>query len=500
MALRTRLLLALIGVVVAGLLLSDVVTYALLQSYLEKRLDPQLRIVSGIVQTSNGRGPAFAHRFTLPVKAPPGSRASGLPRPKGIVPDGTLGALLARNGQTKGRVVTFSFEGKRPIPPRLPHPLPTLGADGTAVFDATSPGRDPISYRVLIRSVPGTRELVMAAIPLTDVKSTLDDLRLIMLLVSLSVLTGLGAVSWWILRSGFRPLEDIAVTAGSIAGGDLGRRIAHADARTEVGRLGLALNAMLGDIEAAMAERGQAEARLRRFLADASHELRTPLTAIRGYAEMFDRGARERPADLATSMHHIRHEADRMNVLVDDLLLLARIDQKRPLRLESVDVVTVARSAVGAVLVGTTGHPVLLDAPPALEVCGDAERLRQVFDNLLANATNHSPDGAAVSVRVACGDAGRARVEVADHGPGVPPEDAQRIFEPFFRADLSRVRDTGGTGLGLSIVASITKAHGGAAGVLPNTGGGALVLGRIPGRRTEPATVGLEPWATRRAR
>jgi two-component system OmpR family sensor kinase len=251
----------------------------------------------------------------------------------------------------------------------------------------------------------------------------------------------------------------------------------------------LALNVMLGEIEAAMAERARAEARLRRFLADAAHELRTPLTSIRGYAEMFDRGARERPADLATSMHHIGHEADRMNVLVDDLLLLARLDEKRPLHLEPVDVAAVAREAVEAALVGATGHPVLILAPDAVEVCCDAERLRQVVDNLLANAIDHSPDGAAVTVRVAPGYGGRARIEVADHGPGVPLEDAERIFEPFFRADFSRVRDTGGTGLGLSIVASITKAHGGAAGVLPNVGGGALFWVEFPaeGPNVEPS-------------
>jgi len=188
-------------------------------------------------------------------------------------------------------------------------------------------------------------------------------------------------------------------------------------------------------------------------------------------------------------MHHIRHEADRMNVLVDDLLLLARLDQKRPLHLESVDVVTVAREAVETALLWATGHPLVLDAPHSVEVCCDAERLRQVVDNLLANAIDHSPDGAAVTVRVAPGDGGRARIEVADHGPGVPPEDAARIFEPFFRADLSRARDTGGTGLGLSIVASITETHGGAAGVLPNLGGGALfwVEFSAEGPKVEPS-------------
>jgi two-component system OmpR family sensor kinase len=179
-------------------------------------------------------------------------------------------------------------------------------------------------------------------------------------------------------------------------------------------------------------------------------------------------------------MHHIRHEADRMNVLVDDLLLLARIDQKRPLHLEPVDVVAIARTAVDSATVGTNGQPVYLYADDGVRATCDAERLRQVLDNLLANAINHSPAGESITVTVVSVDDARARIEVADHGPGVPAEDAERVFEPFFRADLSRVRDTGGTGLGLSIVAAITQAHGGSTGVLPNPGGGALFWVEIP--------------------
>jgi two-component system OmpR family sensor kinase len=485
MPLRTRLLLALTGVVVAGLVISDVVTYTMLQTYLQNRIDPQLTFVSSFVETSKGLGPSVPRGFTPPgfalvpkVTSPPGSN--------GIVPDGTLGALITADGRMKGRVVSFSFSEKKLIPPRLPHPLPVLSSSGTAVFDARSSGSDPISYRVLIRSVPGHHEYTMAAIPLTEVTVTLDDLRLIMLLVSAGVLAGLGAVSWWILRRGFRPLEDIATTAGAIAQGDLGRRIAQSDARTEVGRLGQALNVMLGNIEAAMAERARAESSLRRFLADASHELRTPLTSIRGYAEMFDRGASERPADLATSMHYIRHEADRMNVLVEELLLLARLDQKRPLRLETIDVAHVVRTAVSVAQAGSKSHAVVLHITQPVEVRCDGERLRQVLDNLLTNALNHSPPDAAVNVRVCRIDGGRVRMEVADQGPGVATEDAERIFEPFFRTDLARVRDTGGTGLGLSIVASIAQAHGGLVGVDANDGGGALFWVEFPADAETP--------------
>jgi two-component system, OmpR family, sensor kinase len=479
MLLRTRLLLTLIGVVVFGLVISDVVTYALLQSYLQKRIDPQLSAVSGIVEVTKGLGPSIPEPLKPPMRT---SKApnSTFPGSKGIVPDGTLGALVASDGKIKGSIVSFTFESKKLVPPKLPDPLPSFGTGGTAVFDAKSLGPDSVSYRVLIQKVPDHDEYVMAAIPLTNVFVTLDDLRLIMSLVSLGVLVGLGVLSWWIMRRGFRPLEDIATTAGAIAQGDLGRRVALSDPRTEVGRLGLALNAMLGDIEAAMAERARAEARLRRFLADASHELRTPLTSIRGYAEMFDRGARERPADLETSMYHIRHEADRMNILVDDLLLLARTDQRRPLDLESVHLVKVARRAIDAAQVGAKGHPIFLKADSDAWLTCDAERLRQVLDNLLANAIHHSPADGSVHVAINACEEGRVRIEVADQGPGVAPEDSERVFEPFFRTDVSRVRDTGGTGLGLSIVAAIADAHGGTAGVMPNEGGGARFWVEFP--------------------
>jgi two-component system OmpR family sensor kinase len=296
-------------------------------------------------------------------------------------------------------------------------------------------------------------------------------LALVMILVSLGVLIGLGVLVWWIVRRGLRPLDAMAVTAGAIAGGDLGRRVAPAEDRTEVGRLGLALNAMLGEIEIAFAARAASEGRLRRFLADASHELRTPLTSIRGYAEIFDLGARDRPEDLATAMHHIREEADRMTLLVDDLLLLARLDRERPLAMEPTDLVSLVDRAVVAGRAAASGHPVTLVTPDEAVVAGDAHRLRQVVDNLLANALRHSPDGAAVEVRVTAGpDA--VTIEVADHGPGVPAADRERIFEPFYRADSSRARATGGAGLGLAIVAAIARAHGGTVGVEPNGNGG----------------------------
>jgi two-component system OmpR family sensor kinase len=304
------------------------------------------------------------------------------------------------------------------------------------------------------------------------VTDTLGRLLLVELLVSGAVLGGLAVLAAWIVRRGLRPLDEMAVAAGEIAGGELGRRVSPSDDRTEVGRLGQALNAMLGEIEEAFTAQAASEARLRRFLADASHELRTPLTSIRGYAELFELGAKHRPADLALSMHHIREAADRMNLLVDDLLLLARLNRERPLDLEPADIVPVCRRATEAAQLVSPDHRIALEAPDHLVMACDTERLRQVIDNLVSNALDHSPDGAPVEVGLHRHN-GQAILRVRDHGSGVAEEDAEQIFEPFHRADFARARRDGGAGLGLAIVASIARAHGGSVGVRRADGGGA---------------------------
>lgn len=500
MTLRARLLLVLVGVVAAGLVISDVVVYTQLRSFLESRLDPELASasypVSRALLCSEGLAPSVAgggcsgRGRALPNRSFPsfGGRGTepGGPR-NGLFPSGTIGELVTAAGRVEGRPVSFLYGGAAPVPPTLPRPLPVGAGGGPAYFNAQSTGPGAVTYRVLARPAGVGGLSVVVAIPLTGDDQTLRRLALVMVLVSLAVLVGLSALAWWIVRRGLRPLEDMAATAGAIAGGDLGRRVLPAEDRTEVGRLGLALNAMLGEIEAAFAARTASEGRLRRFLADASHELRTPLTSIRGYAEIFDLGARDRPEDLATAMHHIRDEADRMSVLVDDLLLLARLDRERPLDLGSMDLVAVATRAVQAARATSPEHPVALRAPGSLPMVGDAARLRQVVDNLLVNAVRHSPEGGPVEVRV--GTAGPdAVVEVADRGAGVPAAEAQRIFEPFFRADSSRARATGGAGLGLAIVAAIARAHGGSVGVRPNEGGGARFWVRVP---VHPAAAGV---------
>jgi two-component system OmpR family sensor kinase len=291
------------------------------------------------------------------------------------------------------------------------------------------------------------------------------------------------------VRLGLRPLEGIGETAGAIAAGDLTRRVTPAEERTEVGRLGLSLNAMLAQIEAAFEERRASEARLRRFVADASHELRTPLTSIRGYAELFRRGAGARPEDLAKSMARIEAEASRMGVLVDDLLLLARLDQGRPLERDPVDLGAIATEAVEAFRAIDPGRHIDVVVEGDVSLTGDGGRLRQVIDNLLDNVRAHTPAAAPAHVRVA-GHEHEVDLSVIDEGPGLSREASARLFERFYRGDPARSRQTGGAGLGLSIVAAIVEAHGGtvratAADAAPGHDGGVTFEVRLP--RVSPA-------------
>jgi two-component system, OmpR family, sensor kinase len=473
MTLRLRLLLVLVGVVAAGLVIADVVTYNQLGSFLYSRTDEQLAASAPTASNTLSRCLAFgAGPGGCNLRFPPGTS----------LPVGTYFELVDASGNV---VLALPLGESQSAPaPALPGGLPGSNAAPASSNPAprylSASGAGGTHYRVLAEAVEingQTSGTMVVAFPTADISDTLAHLLWIELLVTLLVLTVLGALAWFIVRRGLRPLEDMAETAGAIAQGDLTRRVPDEGGRTEVGRLGVALNTMLGNIEHAFAAKAASEERLRRFLADASHELRTPLTSIRGYAEMFDRGTRDRPEDLATSMRHIRSEADRMSELVNDLLLLARLGIERPLERERLDLGTVADEAVRAAHVAAPDHPIRYVGNGPVPVEGDASRLRQVADNLLANAVRHTPPGTPVEVRVTSDD-DSAVLEVEDRGPGVAPEDQELIFQPFNRADASRARSTGGVGLGLAIVAAISRAHGGSAGVRSN--GGATFWVRIP--------------------
>lgn len=454
MSLRARLLLVTVGLVAAGLLVANVATFQFTRTFLERRVDEQLTAARPFAATALTDGGSF-----------------GQPPPGVVVPPGTYAEFRSEQGEVVA-ATTFGYEEAVPAP--LPADLPAGGDDRTVGFTV---GEGGTSWRALATTLPGLGTLIVA-VPLTETNATLRQLLGVELVASALVLASAIGLALWLVRLGLRPLEDMGATADAIAAGDLSRRVAPAETATEVGRLGMALNGMLSQIEAAFEQRTRSEDRLRRFVADASHELRTPLTSIRGYAELFRRGAEARPEDLARSMAAIETEAARMGVLVDDLLLLARLDQGRPLELERVDLGTVAGEAVGAARAIDPSREVSLEIEGEVVVDGDAGRLRQVLDNLLDNARVHTPDGTPAHVRVIRqGD--DVLVTVSDEGPGLSPEARRRVFERFYRDDGARSRETGGAGLGLAIVAAITEAHGGAVRVLEGDGGAAFEV-RLP--------------------
>ena len=329
-------------------------------------------------------------------------------------------------------------------------------------------------------AVPAKGGTVVAAVSLKNEISTLAHLFKLNFIVGGIVLALLALVALVVLTRSLRPLRQIAATADAIVGGDLTARVPHAPKRSEIGRVATALNRMLGENEAAFAQRDATEERLRRFLADASHELRTPLTSIRGYAELFRRGADERPEDLAKVMRAIEDEAARMSGLVEDLLLLARLDDARPLEQHPVALDDLVERAIEAARAAEPDRLIQFEfAERPLIVEGDEARLRQVIDNLLANIRQHTPPDAPayVSLRPTTNE---VVLTVEDTGPGVAAADRELVFGRFARPDAPRGREQGGAGLGLAIVRSIVIAHGGTVGVRSAHPNGAIFEVRLP--------------------
>ena len=364
---------------------------------------------------------------------------------------------------------------------------------------------------------------VIVAEDVTTVYGTIQQLAGVDLIVSIVIVFVLLIVGIAVVRANLRPLVDIEETAGEIADGHLNRRVPERDPRTEIGSLGRSLNIMLSQIETAFHSREESEAaahqseeRMRRFIADASHELRTPLTAIRGFAEYYrqrgglvphwdksapasadtagpgapDMGAGLTPDDLDRIMHRVETEAARMGLLVEDLLLLARLDQQRPLARQPIDLLSLAADAVHDARLLAPARTIDLSVQPgaAFLVIGDEARLRQVIGNLMSNALTHTPDGSPIEVSIGSGtldprvpDSARAvTLDVTDHGPGMLPEQAQRVFERFYRADQARTRTKGGSGLGLAIVSALVTAHGGVASVRTGPGRGSTFRIALP--------------------
>ncbi len=362
--------------------------------------------------------------------------------------------------------------------------FPSPEADELVGDIVTLPADDgAFDYRVLIQK--SDNSYVAVAAPLDEVDQAVSRVVRTVSFGGAGVLAIAAVASWVLIRRGFRPVDRMVDTAAAIASGDLSRRVPDGDPRTELGRLGEALNDMLGQIEQGVAARAANEERLRRFVADAAHELRTPLTSVRGYAELYRQGALTDDTALTKAMGRIEAEGGRMARLVDDLLLLARLDRHLSLDIERVNLGELAREAVEDFRITEPDHPVDLQVDGTVEMAGDRVRLRQVIDNLLTNVGVHTPPGTPVQVRVRQ-DGAFAELIVADDGPGIPEGDRAHVFERFWRGDPSRVRKTGGTGLGLAIVSSLAQAHGGSVELTSGSGTGAEFTVRMPVRLDIP--------------
>jgi two-component system, OmpR family, sensor kinase len=468
-SLRARLLAAVLALTAVGLLLLGGITYAEQRSFQYERVDQQVRAAA------DQMGPELARAMGRAIN---GDYDDHLGRPAGGGPNfGLPAGTYGQKRDASGRVLfgkVFAVNQTVTAKPALPAKL-SVGRTITVNGEKGAGTR----YRVLAVPDPRGSTINVAAIPLRATDDLLERLLVVEALVIAAVLLVLGSVSWVVVRVGLLPLDRMGHTAGAIAAGDLSHRVESTDPRSEVGRLGLALNAMLDRLEQAFGEREASENRLRRFIADASHELRTPLASIRGYAELFRMGAARDPADVEKAMRRIEDEATRMGVLVDDLLMLARLDEVADAPHGEVDLAAVVRDAVddGRATAPTRTIRARLDEPAP--VIGDADQLRQVLGNLLRNAFVHTPEGTPIEVTLSRAN-GEVRLEIRDHGPGLPPGDPDALFERFWRTEGGRERGRGGAGLGLAIVAAIVDAHGGHVRAENAGGGGASFVVTLP--------------------
>jgi two-component system OmpR family sensor kinase len=346
-------------------------------------------------------------------------------------------------------------------------------------------------WRLLARPVQGTdTDYLVIGESLAGVDDAVNRLIVAELIVGIGVLVVLASVGVGIVQASLRPLTEIEHTAAAIAAGDLTRRVPEANQATEVGRLAAALNTMLAQIEGAFAARAASEERMRQFVADASHELRTPLTTIRGFAELYRQGAARQPEETAALLQRIESEAARMGLLVEDLLLLARLDRERPLTFAPVELRALASDAATAArAVAPDREIALVTGDESVLVLGDESRLRQVIGNLMTNALTHTPAGGPITARVRL-EPGAAVLEVSDSGPGLTTEQRQRVFERFYRVDKARTKQAvgsaqavvphSGSGLGLAIVAALVAAHQGTVWVDSTPGSGATFSVRLP--------------------
>jgi two-component system, OmpR family, sensor kinase len=524
-SLRAKLITALLALVIIALTVIGIAFAAFMRSYLLGQTDQQLRgqnlqqvAVQAVNDTLSSSNDPFAQRneaglaeagyavWWIPAGgAPqqivqPASSGFGASSQGDVLPGKSLSAIQSRLTSISG--VTTTVPGQAP-------------GDRWRVIGITEPVTN------------GTTGTLVIGLDVSGVYGTIQQLTGVDLIVSIVIIFVLAIVGFAVVQANLRPLVEIEETAGEIAAGHLNRRVPERDPRTEIGRLGRSLNSMLSQIETAFHAREESEAaahrneeRMRQFIADASHELRTPLTAIRGFAEYYrQRGglvqhtgdqdgpdarsarANGRAAaahaeeglmaeDLDRIMHRVEAEAARMGLLVEDLLLLARLDQQRPLARRPVDLLSLAADAVHDARLLAPARTIDLSVQPgaAFIIIGDEPRLRQIIGNLMSNALSHTPDGTPIEVSISSGTLDPRKsnptpaviLDVVDHGPGMTPEQAQHAFERFYRVDQARTRKAGGSGLGLAIVSALVAAHGGTASVRTAPGQGATFRVALP--------------------
>jgi signal transduction histidine kinase len=459
-SLRARVMASAAVLVALTSLMTGLLGTALLRSYLYSRSDTQLRdfatVASRILERSHVPG---AQNGQLPAQ------------------------FLVEAVSADGTILTQETPPTAAAGPRL---STVQLRDDNSPFTAPAAGSPGHSWRVLVVPLSGGRHAIIA-FSLDDLNSTVTRLEVADALAGAAAIAVLAGIGLPLVRASLTPLGRIEAMAAAIADGDFSRRIDHPSRDTEVGRLTDALDAMLGRIEAAYQARAAGEARalesedrMRRFVADASHELRTPLTSVRGLAEFgLQQGRAASPEELLRLMTLIQHEASRMGRLVDDLLVLAEFDTDRPLDRRHVDLASIAAQAVQAARIVNPGRSVTLQAGEPVIVYADTERLRQVIDNLIGNAIQHTPPQSPVTVSVTS-TTGTGQITVADNGPGMTADQAAHVFERFYRTDDARSHARGGTGLGLSIAASLAAAHGGDITVDTKPGQGAAFHVRLP--------------------
>jgi two-component system OmpR family sensor kinase len=499
MTLRRRLIAVLVTSVALGLTLFSVVSYQLYSRIQYSQLNEQLHSASpllaqfvsrkyapgSVTGPGGGTQAGFGGSGGPEIAGSPSAARSGGGGPDNL-PEGSYVELRDAAGlvlpDSQHKIGCYTSDPACPQSPKLPTVLTAGRGSAGRTFTDTSD-----QFRVLVRPLgrPGgppaggqyQGDLLVTAIPLAAIHRSLHHLIVLDLEAGIGVLLALSAAGLILIRRGLAPLERLAGTARAIAAGDLTQRAGYADRRSEVGQLGLAFNSMMARIERAFADRDATEGRLRQFLADASHELRTPLTSIRGYAELWRMGAATSGEELQIAMLRIEQHAREMSALVEELLLLARLDQTRPPERVPLDLTVLAAESLSDVAVTAPDRRFSLDAPEPVIVVGDAPHLRQAVTNLLVNAVRHTPPGLPIELGLHRVD-GVATLTVRDHGPGLDPEGLGRAFDRFWRADSSRGSE--GSGLGLAIVAAVAAEHGGRASVANALDGGAVFTLRLP--------------------